>query len=34
MSRRNHNDPYDSQEEAEEVREEVEVDEGPIDQSE
>jgi hypothetical protein len=34
MSRRNHNNPYDSQEEAEEVNEEIEQDEGPLDQSE
>lgn len=34
MSRRNHNEPYDSQEEAEEVNEEVEMDVGPLDQSE
>lgn len=30
MSRRNQSNPYDSEEEAEEVREEIEQDEGPM----
>jgi hypothetical protein len=34
MSRRNQNQPFYSDEEAEEVREEIEQDEGPMDQSE